>query len=340
MQTVISVFETPQQAQRTLDRLVQEGIDRDNVHVEQGQTTSMSDSSTTTARAQDADEDRGVLSSIGHFFASLFGQDDDNGARQAGVYSEAVRRGSSVVVVDVIDEQEAERVTVVMHELGAIDVDERAQEWRQGGWTGDMNQPVGQTTMSNAQPTLGAERATARDMTGETASQPGRDKMEVVQEELQVGKRNVDRGGVRVIQRVSEKPVRELLKLREERAVVERNPVDREATAEDLSNFREGTVEVRETSEEPVVAKRARVVEEVRVGKEVKEREQAIEDTVRRKDVDIERIEGQGGRTERERAVASDIDRDSPTPRDPDATSDRGTLTGDSKPTGKPRKNP
>lgn len=46
--------------------------------------------------------------------------------------------------------------------------------------------------------------------------------LDVVQEELDVGKRQVDRGGVRVTQRVSEKPVRELIQLREERAVDER----------------------------------------------------------------------------------------------------------------------
>jgi hypothetical protein len=85
---------------------------------------------------------------------------------------------------------------------------------------------------------------------------------------------------------------------------------------------------VRETTEEPVVAKSARVVEEVRVGKDVQEREQTIEDTVRRKDVDVERMEGEGRTSmERERAVASD------TTRDPDASSgtpgtERKTTTG------------
>lgn len=62
--------------------------------------------------------------------------------------------------------------------------------------------------------------------------------------------------------------------------------------------------EVRETTEEPVVAKTARVVEAVRVGKEVREREEVIEDNVRRKDVEVERLAGQRG--ERQRAVAAD----------------------------------
>ena len=50
--------------------------------------------------------DPGVLASYGHFFASLFGLDHPAGHAQT--YSEAVRRGNSVVVVDAPDDQQAE----------------------------------------------------------------------------------------------------------------------------------------------------------------------------------------------------------------------------------------
>lgn len=140
-----------------------------------------------------------------------------------------------------------------------------------------------------------------------------------MQEELQVGKRTLDRGGVRVVQRVSEQPVREVVRLREEHAMVDRRAVDRPATAADLDTFKEGTIEVREMTEEPVVAKTARVVEEVRVGKEVREREETVEDRVRRKDVDVQRLDGGSrGMVERERAVASDEDSLPAADRDPD----------------------
>src|SRR5712671_2779741 len=89
----------------------------------------------------------------------------------------------------------------------------------------------------------------------------------VVQEELQVGKRAINVGGLRVIKRMSETPVSEIVKLREERATIERRPVDRDATEADFENFEEGTIEVREMSEQAVVGKTARVVEEVVVGK-------------------------------------------------------------------------
>ncbi len=290
MHTVISVFDDRTAAQRALESLVTEGFDRDDLHIEQNTAET---GTTTTLNSNGTErDDRGAASNFGHFFASLFGQDEP---RHSGTYSEAVRRGSSVLVVDARDDAQAERAASLLHGLGAINVDERAQEWRASGWKN------GDDDLSTSKEGV----------------------MDVVQEELQVGKRSLDKGGVRVIQRVSEKPVRELLKLREERVDVERRAVDRPATQDDLTNFKEGTLEVREMAEEAVVAKSARVVEEVRVGKQVQEREQVIEDTLRRKDVEVERIPGQGTGTlretdlERERAVAAtpnlNSNRDKPT---------------------------
>jgi len=238
----------------------------------------------TDTRAQDTGARDG---GIAGFFASLFG-DDESTRYHADTYDEAVRRGSSVVVVAARDDQQAEAAAACLHELGAFDVDERTRQWRSEGWQGREGV------------------------------------MNVVQEDLKVGKRSLDRGGVRVVQRVSEKPVREVLRLRQERAVVDRRPVDRPAEAGDLQNFREGTVaEVREMAEEPVVSKTARVVEEVRVGKEVSEREEVVEDRLRRKDVDVEQLGREG---QRERAVASDEKlRPAAESRDPDARTSRRT---------------
>lgn len=112
--------------------------------------------------------------------------------------------------------------------------------------------------------------------------------LDVVEETLQVGKREVQRGGVRVYQRVIEKPVTETVKLREEHVRVERRPADRPATTTD---FQEQAIAVTETGEEAVVAKQARVVEEVVIGKEVTERTEQIKDTVRRTDVTVEELE-------------------------------------------------
>jgi hypothetical protein len=129
----------------------------------------------------------------------------------------------------------------------------------------------------------------------------------VVEEELQVGKRVVQRGGVRIVQRMSERPVEETVHLREENVHVERHPVSKEATQADLEAFKEGSMELRETAEEPVVSKTARVVEEVVVGKDVKERDEKVKGKVRRTDVDVEQLDEGGSRT---MAAGFDSDRD------------------------------
>ena len=115
-------------------------------------------------------------------------------------------------------------------------------------------------------------------------------KLQEVEEELQVGKRSVSRGGVRVFSRIVEVPVEETVTLREEHAEVQRRDVDRPATQAELASFKEGAIEVRETGEKAVVAKTARVVGEVEVGKRVTEREETVGGTVRKTKVDVEPI--------------------------------------------------
>ncbi len=111
----------------------------------------------------------------------------------------------------------------------------------------------------------------------------------VVEEDIRVGTREVEGGGVRVEQRVEETPVREQVNLREEQVRVERRPTDQSIDATSVSDaFREGSFEVRERREEPVVDKQARVVEEVVVGKDVRNRTETVEDTVRGTDVDVQ----------------------------------------------------
>jgi uncharacterized protein (TIGR02271 family) len=112
----------------------------------------------------------------------------------------------------------------------------------------------------------------------------------VVQEDLKIGKREVQRGGVRIFSRVVETPVNESIGLREEHVNVERQKVDRPLSGADSSAFKEQTIEMRESAEEAVVEKSARVVEEVKVGKQVSERQQKISDTVRHTEVEVQKL--------------------------------------------------
>ena len=125
----------------------------------------------------------------------------------------------------------------------------------------------------------------------------------IVEEELVVGKRTIDRGGVRVYRRVVEIPVEQAVSLHEEHVTVERHLVDRPATEQDLATGGQRTIELTETAEELVIGKSAQVVEEVHIGKVGSERTEHIQDTVRRTEVDVEALEAEPGTPTSQRTI-------------------------------------
>lgn len=152
---------------------------------------------------------------------------------------------------------------------------------------GGTLQSIGQP--GSLQRETGAGGAQQRDTAAEQA-------IPVVEEQLKIGKREVERGRVRIFSRVVETPVDQSIGLREEHVHVERHKVDQPISTGDATAFKEQTIELRETAEEPVLEKSARVVEEVVVGKTVSERQQEIHDTVRHTEVQVEQL-GAGGAT-------------------------------------------
>lgn len=196
----------------------------------------------------------------------------------AHAYSEGIRRGGAMVSV-VVDSGEEDRVESILNRYSPIDLDQQAQHFKQTGWSGGYN--------PNST-TLGHEEITREREQFRTIEAGDEATLEVVEEELQVGKRDVERGRMRVRTYVTETPVQEQVTLREEHVKIERRPVNRAATAADLNAFQEGVIEVTEHAEEAVVSKQARVVEEVVIGKEVEQHTETINDTVRRVDVDVE----------------------------------------------------
>ncbi len=157
----------------------------------------------------------------------------------------------------------------------------------------------GKTLVAARVPEAKAERAVAIMERYEASQGKGRqgsgreETVQVVEEELSVGKRKVASGGVRVTTSVSERPVKETVRLREEHVEAERRSADRTLSAKEAeAAFEEKTVEMMGTSEEAEVSKTARVVGEVSLNKETKERQQTVKDTVRRTDVEVEEIEG------------------------------------------------
>lgn len=133
----------------------------------------------------------------------------------------------------------------------------------------------------------------------ETPGTVAEERIPVVEEELRVGTREVVRGGARVHTRVEDVPVQQDVELLDEHTRVERRPATRlipESELEAGGLLRERVVEVAQVREEAVVTKQAFVREEVVVSKNVERRVERIEDSVRRTEVEVDRLEGGGDR--------------------------------------------
>lgn len=281
--TVVGVYDSYAQAQNALNELLSAGFARSDIQLSP-------DTENTVTGQRDSGESHG--SGIGNFFRSLFGVEEHR--EHGDVYSEAVRRGSCVLTVYADSDERQDQAVDIMNRFDPVDIDERSTQWRSQGWSGyDEAAPMYTDSEIEKERTLYGK---GRSQTQGTTAGEGEQRIPVIEEELKVGKRAVQRGGVRAYQRMTEKPVHESVQLREENVKVERHAVDQPASEADLAAFKEGSVEMREMAEEPVVSKTARVVEEVVVGKEVSQRTADIDDSVRRTDVDVEQLGAGTGR--------------------------------------------
>lgn len=289
--TIVGLFDEYREAQRAVVELVESGVAREEIGITSRDRTNYDESD--TSRDDSYRDDEGVGDKIGNFFSRLFGDDTE----YASHYSEAVGRGGTVVTVDCETEETADRAEAILNRFGG-DVDERGETDRRAAYVGTEN--VGTENVGTEN--VGTKRA--------DLAEGGEARIPVIEEDLRVGKREVEGGGVRVRTRVVERPVEEVVRLREERVNVERRPVNRPVSETDLNAFREGTFELRERREEAVVDKTARVVEEVAINKQVGERTETVRDTIRKTDVDVEETGGTKARRAAATGRADDIDID------------------------------
>ena len=263
--TITAMFDTRADAEAAKGRLTAASVDADHVQIHDQTSAGYKDQDYSTH------QDHGMWASVKNAFLP----DEDR-----HTYEEGVRRGGVVLTADV-DDDHVDQAVKALEDAGSIDVDDRASQWRQSGW----DYPASGAATGSASGDMGTREA------ADFASDRQDDVIPIVEEQLVVGKRDVSRGGVHVRSYVTETPVHEQVRLRNERVDVQRRPVDREVSGTDDA-FRERTIDVTATGEEAVVGKTARVVEEVVVSKSADERVEQIDDSVRRTDVEIDRDEG------------------------------------------------
>jgi len=214
----------------------------------------------------------------------LFGSDETT----ANTYTNVANDADAILSVQVDSDERARRAAEILDRNGAIDVDQRGAQYSGQNYNQDNYNQSNYSQGSYNQQNF-SETAETPETTGNYTNTEGSPTtIPVIEEQLEVGKQQVESGGARIRSRVIEKPVEANVRLREEHVVINRHPANRDATEADINNFKEGDIEIRERSEVPIVEKHARVVEEVEVGKTVTEREETISDTVRRTDVEVQ----------------------------------------------------
>jgi uncharacterized protein (TIGR02271 family) len=321
--TIVALYDDRNDAERAADDLAAAGFDRDGIAIDGGAfaTTALGATgegfnagtpSATSARsswAGDFSNASGRLSSLTRL-----------GVPQADaeVYAEGVRRGGSLLVMKVAG-SDVDRALEVIERHSPVDIENRGSTYRQTGWSGydatlgDYDEVQVREERTRHQTGLGAAAAGLRAVDERRAGTGlGADSEEVipvVEEQVHVGKREVERGRVHVRSRVVETPVEETVSLRDESVTVERRAVDRPAADVPADAFRERDIEVTETDEQAVVGKEARVVEEVVVRKDSAVETETVRDTVRRTEVEVDddRTEGAALRRTDDRTDRTDI---------------------------------
>jgi len=308
--TVVGLFDSMEDANRAADQLRTAGIDSSNISVVAGnESNRYADYVTSEDKTKDAASRAGTGAAIGGGLGLV-----------AGLVALAIPGFGPVIAAGPI----AAALTGAaagaatggliggLTSAGVSESDARLYERRlqEGGvlltvrTNSDMSDEVSDIMDNNGardvdEEKTGSSTVTGRDYThtGTTTDRvmnQGEKAIPVVEERVDVGKRNVGRRAVRVYGQVEETPVEREIELREETIHVERRPADRPATEADFGAFREGSIELTEMREEPVVRKEARVVEEVVVGKDVNTRRETVRDTERRTDVRVEETGAKG----------------------------------------------
>ena len=255
-QTIVAIYDTPAHAELAVQDLLLAKVPESAIHRHAQEGSYTGSATTATTRTVEPG-----------FWASIFGGEPDH---DTTVYDRSVSSGSNAVSVNVPDDHVA-TVTDILERHNPIDIDERAGSY-------------GLTQTSRA--------SLAASAPGAVTSKHDGGAIQLSEESLAVGKRVVNRGTTRIRRFVVETPVEEQVRLRDETVTIERRPVTDGRVASE-TDWTDKTIEMTESTEEAVVSKTARVVEEICIKKDVTDRTETIRDTVRREDVEITKVPGE-----------------------------------------------
>jgi uncharacterized protein (TIGR02271 family) len=276
-QTIVAVYDTVTDADAAMRDLEAANVPSGSI----SRHGRGSENTTTTAPARDEG-----------FWAKLFGSEPEH---DTSVYDRSIDSGSSVLTVRVPGEQ-VDCVSQILEIHNPIDLDERSANF--GATDTPSTAPIAAATMPRpvAGMQTGVETGTGTGLETRTGVSPTTTSeggtIQLAEESLSVGKRAVSGGTTRIRRYTVETPVEEQVSLRDETVTMERRPVT-DGRPVGSAEFSDKVVEMTETREEAVVSKSARVVEEVNLRKDVTDHVETVKDTVRRDEVEIEKVPGE-----------------------------------------------
>jgi hypothetical protein len=150
VKTVIGLFATSSNAQRVVNDLVDQGIPRDDIQMipalinESEESLGESDNENTgnTCGVQSAPELQGLTDTTPTSSVAVDLIEMGMPEKKAVHYSEAVRRGGTLVCVTV-DEEQVATAKRIIDSHGSLDINNQMAQWRESGWQASPAEPDG-----------------------------------------------------------------------------------------------------------------------------------------------------------------------------------------------------
>jgi len=246
---VVAVYDTAAHAGDAVNKLKSAGYSADDISVIQNE----------------GDAAKAGLDEPG-FWRRLFGRNLE--LKEAGAYGRSALQGRVIVTVRVLESEAPGVITLL-----------------------DASKPVDVLGTARTYPISGAEapKVAVPPPTSTANLRKDEEVVRLAEEQLNVGKRQVESGVTRVRRYIVEKPVEASISLHEEHAEVLRKATSDPNYLKDI-DWSDRTIEVTETVEQPVVNKTVRVAEEVVIRRRGSDHTETVHDTVRRQQLDVERV--------------------------------------------------
>lgn len=260
---IVTAFHQVQQAEAARVKLIGEGIEEKNIDIISGERLKV----------------EGKEIRHPSFWQRLFGDDVDED--NASEYNKAIQTGGVLLTVRVPEDQ----ASYIEQELSAFAADPSLTGTGQSSLTG--KDFAGETDDSLLLPDAGDDTRHSSAIPAQNLAAGQEDALKLAEEHVDIGKRKVSDGTVRLRRYTVQDDVSEDVSLYDQHAEVFRRAVDEPAYLSDV-DWSDKTIAVEESHEVPTVSKTARVKEEVGLREEETARVETVKDSVRRQEVAVE----------------------------------------------------